>query len=194
MRSLSAVEFLSLDGVMQSPGSPDEDASGGFRHGGWGTSFFDPVMGEAAASGMATTDAYIFGRITYDGMAAHWPNTPPDDPIGSHLNAAAKYVVSRGRPTLTWSGTTLLEGDPAETVAALKTQDGGNICVLGSGELVRTLLAAGLVDELMVTIHPIVIGSGKQLFGAAESPFGMELVGPPTTTTKGSVILRYHPA
>jgi dihydrofolate reductase len=187
------VEFLSLDGVMQAPGSPGEDPSGDFRHGGWATSYFDPVMGEDAASGMATTGAYLFGRITYDAMAAHWPNTPPDDPFGSHLNATPKYVVSRGHPTLTWSGTTLLEGDPAEAVADLKAKDGGSICILGSGELVRTLLDAGLVDELSLTIHPILLGSGKRLFGHAESPRGMELVSS-RTTTKGSVMLRYRPA
>ena len=193
MRSLSAVVFLSLDGVMQSLGSPGEDPSGGFKHGGWGTSFFDPVMGEDAASGMATTGAYLFGRITYDGMAAHWPHTPPDDPFGSHLNATPKYVVSRGHPTLDWSGTTLLEGDPVAAVADLKAQDGGPICVLGSGELLRTLLAADLVDGLSLTIHPVVLGSGKRLFGESEEPRGMELVDS-KTTTKGSVMLRYRPA
>jgi dihydrofolate reductase len=193
MRTLSAVEFLSLDGVMQAPGSPQEDPSGGFRHGGWGTSFFDPVMGEEAAAGMADTDAYLFGRITYDGMVLHWPHTPPDDPMGSHLNATTKYVASRGKPELTWQNSHLLEGDVVAAVADLKAGDAGNICVLGSGELVRTLLGAGLVDLLMVTIHPVVLGSGKRLFGEADEPRGMELV-ESRTTSRGSVILRYHPA
>ncbi len=191
MRRLVAVEFLSLDGVMQAPGSPQEDPSGGFRHGGWGASFFDPVIAENAAIGMAETDTYLFGRITYDGMAMYWPHTPPDDPMGSHLNASRKYVASRGRPELTWSGSTLLEGDVVDAVADLKQQDGGSICVLGSGELVRTLLDAGLVDELSLTIHPVVLGSGKRLFGASESPRDMQLVSS-RTTGKGSVMLSYR--
>jgi dihydrofolate reductase len=193
MRTLSAVEFLSLDGVMQAPGSPQEDPSGGFRHGGWGTSFFDPGMAEAAAAGMANTDAYLFGRITYDGMVMHWPHAPPDDPMGSHLNSTPKYVASRSRPELTWQGSQLLEGDVVEAVKELKTGDGGNICILGSGELVRTLLGAGLVDLLMITIHPVVLGSGKRLFGETDEPLGMELLDS-KTTSKGSVMLRYRPA
>lgn len=193
MRQLTAVEFLSLDGVMQSPGSPGEDPSGGFQHGGWATSYFDPVVGEVAAAGMATTGAYLFGRITYDGMAAHWPHTPPDDPMGSHLNATPKYVASRGRPSLSWTGSSLLRGDVVEAVRGLKAEDGGGICVLGSGALLRTLLTAGLVDELMLTIHPVVIGSGKRLFGESASPRGMQLVDSKTTSV-GSVILRYRPS
>jgi dihydrofolate reductase len=187
------VEFLSLDGVMQAPGSPQEDPSGGFRYGGWAAPYSDPVIGEVAAAGMKSTDAYLFGRITYDGMVMYWPNTPADDPMGSQLNAAPKYVASRSRPTLTWEGAELLEGDAVDAVADLKAQEGGSICVLGSGELVRTLLGAGLVDQMLLTIHPVVLGTGKRLFGNSDAPLGMELVDS-QTTTKGSVMLTYRPS
>ncbi len=191
MRQLVAVEFLSLDGVMQAPGSPEEDPSGGFRHGGWGAQFFDPVIAEDAASGMASTDSYLFGRITYEGMARYWPNTPPEDPMGSHLNSSRKYVASRGQPELAWSGSTLLEGDVVDAVAGLKEDDGGSICVLGSGELVRILLDAGLVDQLSLTIHPVVLGSGKRLFGESDVPRGLDLVSS-KATGKGSMMMSYR--
>ena len=192
MRKLRVIEFLSLDGVMQAPGAPDEDTEGGFRHGGWQRPYFDEVMTEAAARGMAETDAYLFGRKTYEHMAAYWPNAPGDDPFAKHLNNTSKYVASRTLRTLDWQSSTLLEGDVAEEVAALKQQPGGNIAVLGSSGLVQTLMQEDFVDEYFLLIHPLLLGSGKRLFRESE-PIKLTLVDS-TVTTTGAVLLTYHPA
>ena len=193
MRMLRAIEFMSLDGVIQAPGSPDEDTEGGFRHGGWQPEYFDEVLGAAAAEGMAATDAYLFGRKTYDGMAAHWPTVSDDDPYARHLNATPKYVASRTPRSLEWEGSTRIEGGVADAVAELKRQEGGNIAVLGSGELVRTLLAEDLVDELFLVVFPILLGSGKRLFGEADRPTKLSLVACKPTGT-GGVMLTYRRA
>src|SRR5919201_3940109 len=146
MRTLRGIEFMSLDGVVQSPGSPEEDTEGGFRHGGWQRPYVDEVVGAAAAEGMAATDTYLFGRKTYEKMAAYWPTAPEDDPYGRHLNSTPKYVASRTLQSVEWQNSTLLRGGVAREVAALKEQPGGNIAVLGSGDLVQTLTAQDLVD------------------------------------------------
>ena len=140
MRMLRVIEFLSLDGVMQAPGAPDEDTEGGFQHGGWQRPYFDDVLGATAAEGMAATDTYLFGRKTYEGMAAYWPTAPHDDPYARHLNSTPKYVASTTLPGVEWQNSTLIEGDVAEEVAKLKQQPGKNIAVLGSGNLVQTPL------------------------------------------------------
>jgi dihydrofolate reductase len=140
MRKLVVIEFLSLDGVMQSPGSPDEDTEGGFRQGGWAGPYIDEVFGAAAVAGMAETDAQLFGRKTYEIMAAYWPAAPSDDPYATHLNSVRKYVASRTLDRVDWHNSTLLEGDVATAVAELKEQPGENIAVLGSGDLVQTLI------------------------------------------------------
>ncbi|HEY3335800.1 MAG TPA: dihydrofolate reductase family protein [Candidatus Limnocylindrales bacterium] len=190
MRSLVAIEFLSLDGVMQSLGSPEEDTDGGFIHGGWAAPYGDAVLGEWAADGMATTDAYLFGRRTYEKMAAFWPTQPDDNPMAAHLNRSPKYVASRSRPTLDWAGATLLDGEAADTVRALKGGPGGTICILGSGILVRSLLDEGLIDELHLFVHPLVIGSGKGLFGESADMRPLRLLDTRTTTT-GVILARY---
>jgi dihydrofolate reductase len=192
MRMLRVIEFMSLDGVIQSPGSPEEDTEGGFRHGGWQRGYFDDVLGAAAAEGMAATDTYLFGRKTYEGLAAHWPNVGDDDPFARHLNSTPKYVASRTLERLDWQGSQLVQGDVAEEVAQLKKQPGGNIAVLGSASLVRTLAEHDLVDEYFVVISPIVLGSGKRLFGAAQDPSKLRLVESKPTST-GSVMLTYRP-
>jgi dihydrofolate reductase len=191
MRKLVANEFLSLDGVMQAPGSPQEDPSGGFKHGGWQIGYFDDGMLAAAQEGMGETDAYLFGRRTYEVMAAYWPTTPPDDPFGSHLNPTRKYVASRTLKDLAWQNSTLLDGDVPSAVRALKEQDGGTISVLGSGELMRTLLAHDLVDELGLIISPLVLGGGKRLFDEDGQLRRFELVRS-TTTEKGNVLASYR--
>jgi dihydrofolate reductase len=193
MRTVRAIEFMSLDGVIQAPGSPEEDTEGGFRHGGWQREYFDEVLGAAAAEGMAATDTYLFGRKTYEGMAAHWPTVSDDDPYARHLNATPKYVASRSLRKLEWEGSTLIEGDVASAVAKLKKQEGGNIAVLGSGELVRALLAEELVDELFLVVFPILLGSGKRLFGEADRPTKLSLVASKPTGT-GGVMLTYRRA
>jgi dihydrofolate reductase len=193
MRKLIVVEFLSLDGVMQAPGSPEEDTEGGFKYGGWQRPYFDDVMGAAAAEGMADTDAHLFGRKTYQGMAAFWPSAPADDPFAMHLNGVAKYVASRTLTSADWQNTTVIQGDVADAVATLKDGPGKNITVLGSGDLVQTLMRHDLVDEYSLTIHPIVLGCGKRLFRDADQVNKLKLVDTKPTTT-GSLMLTYQPA
>ena len=165
MAKLVVVEMLSLDGVMQGPGGPDEDRSGGFEHGGWAMPYFDEVAGEEAGKAMAETGAFLFGRKTYEIMAAYWPNHPDDDIFSNVLNSLPKYVASTTlEEPLAWSGSSLLKGDVAEAVAALKEEQVGNIVVLGSGQLARTLIEHDLVDEYGLTIHPLLLGRGKRLF------------------------------
>ncbi|MGH8969555.1 MAG: dihydrofolate reductase family protein [Actinomycetes bacterium] len=192
MRKLRVVEFLSLDGVMQSPGAPDEDTEGGFRHGGWQRPYFDEVLGATAAEGMAATDAYLFGRKTYEKMAAYWPTAPLDDPVAEHLNRTTKYVASTTLQDVEWQGSTLIRGDVVDEVAKLKAQPGRNIVVLGSGDLVQTLTDNDLIDEYFLTVSPIVLGSGKRLFRDAREARGLTLVDCVTTTT-GSLLLTYRP-
>jgi dihydrofolate reductase len=193
VRTLRIVEFLSLDGVLQAPGDPEEDTEGGFRHGGWQRPYFDDVLGESAAKGMAATDAYLFGRKTYEKMASFWPNAPADDPFGRHLNSTRKYVASRTLDTVDWDNSELIRGDVAEEVAKLKEQPGGNIAVLGSGDLVQTLIEHDLVDEYYLAVFPIVLGSGKRLFRDADETKKLRLVESQPTST-GGVILTYRPA
>jgi len=193
MRKLRVIEFLSLDGVMQAPGDPEEDTEGGFKHGGWQRPYFDEVLGQASAEGLADTGAYLFGRKTYEKMAAYWPNAPKDDPYAKSLNATPKYVASRTLKHADWQGTTVLRGDVAEEVAKLKEQPGGDIAVLGSGELVQTLIRNDLVDGYFLAVYPIVLGSGKRLFRETDEPVNLKLVDSKPTST-GGVILSYHPA
>jgi dihydrofolate reductase len=192
MRRLVVTEFLSLDGVYQGPGAPDEDTEDGFRHGGWQMPYADDVLGEMAAEGMAHTDAQLFGRKTYEIMAAYWPNAPNDDPYARHLNAVQKYVASTTLDGVEWQNTTLLEGDVVEQVADLKEQSGNNISVLGSGNLVQTLMRNDLVDEYSLAVYPIVLGSGKRLFPEDDQVRKLRLVDSKPTTT-GGLLLTYEP-
>lgn len=193
MRKLRVIEFLSLDGVMQAPGAPEEDTEGGFRHGGWQRPYVDDVLGATAAEGMATTDAYMFGRKTYEKMAAYWPTAPDDDPYARHLNSTAKYVASTTLQSVEWRNSTLIKGDVAEEIAKLKEEPGGNIAVLGSGELVQTLIRHDLVDEYFLVVFPILLGGGKRLFREADEARRLRLVDSKATGT-GGVILTYQPA
>lgn len=194
MRKLSVVEFLSLDGVMQAPGAPDEDTEGGFLHGGWAMQFMDQTNLDSATEGMAETDAYLFGRRTYEIMATYWPNAPADDPFGRHLNPTKKYVASRSLKGADWNNSTVIRGDLVEEVVKLKgEQQGKNITVLGSGDLVQTLMKNDLVDEYVLTVYPIILGGGKRLFREDREPRNLKLV-ESTPTTTGGVILIYHSA
>jgi dihydrofolate reductase len=193
MAKLVVVEMLSLDGVMQAPGGPDEDRSGGFEHGGWAMPYFDQVAGEEAGKSMAETGAFLFGRKTYEIMAAYWPNHPDDDIFSNVLNSLPKYVASTTLDEpLAWSGSTLLKGDVAEAVAALKEEQVGNIVVLGSGQLARTLMEHDLVDEYGLTIHPLLLGPGKRLFDEAGAMRPMRLVDSKISTT-GVILATYRP-
>jgi dihydrofolate reductase len=189
-------EFMSLDGVVQAPGGPEEDTDGGFAHGGWSMQYFDPeVMGAAIADGMSTAEALLFGRRTWQAMAGAWPERA-GDPYADQMNAIKKYVVSRTLTAddLSWNNTTLLPGDQAVAdIAALRGQNGGDLLVWGSASLVRTLLAEGLVDELNLMIEPIVLGGGKRIFPEDGVARPMELVGCNTAGT-GVQICTYRPA
>jgi dihydrofolate reductase len=193
MRMLRVIEFLSLDGVMQAPGSPDEDTEGGFRHGGWQRPYFDDVLGASAVEGMSATDTYLFGRKTYEGMAAYWPTVSDDDPFARSLNGTPKYVASRTLEGVEWQNSTLIRGDVVQAVGALKEQPGRNIAVLGSGELVRTLIEHNLVDEYFLAVFPVVLGGGKRLFGEAGRTTKLSLVDYKATSI-GGVLLTYRPA
>jgi len=193
MRTLRVIEFLSLDGVMQAPGDPQEDTEGGFRHGGWQRPYFDDVLGASAAQGMAATDAYLFGRKTYEKMAAYWPHVSHDDPYARHLNSTPKHVASTTLTHVDWDKTTLLEGDVPQAVAALKEEPGEDIAVLGSGQLVQTLTEHDLVDEFSLVVYPILLGSGKRLFRDSEQARRLTLIDSQTTGT-GGVMLTYRPA
>ena len=179
MRKLAVNTFLSLDGVMQSPGGPDEDPTGGFTHGGWGASYFDDEMMEQVAE----SDPYelLLGRGTYEIFAAHWPYD--EGPIADRLNGTRKYVASTTLERVEWSNSTLIEGDVAEFVAELKSQDGPEIQVHGSPGLIQTLLKHDLIDEFRIWIFPVVIGGGKRLFGHGTIPAGLKLVGSKASKT-----------
>jgi dihydrofolate reductase len=188
-------EFMSLDGVVQAPGGPQEDTDGGFSHGGWSMPYFDPeVMGAAVGDGMKTAEALLFGRRTWQGMAAAWPGRA-GDPYADQMNAIKKYVVSRTltESDLSWNNTTLLPGDSALTdIAALRGRDGGDLLIWGSASLVRSLLAEGLVDELALMIEPIVLGGGKRIFPEDGVARPMNLVSCVTAGT-GVQICTYQP-
>lgn len=185
---------LTLDGVMQAPGRADEDTRDGFEHGGWGQPYFDEVMGQKAAEGMASTGAFLFGRRTFEDFASVWPTMPEDNPFAAVLNERPKYVVSTTlRGPLPWANSSLLEGDPGEAVTALKDRLDEDIVILGSGELVRSLMERGLVDRYVLWIHPLVLGSGRRLFTDGLSTASLRLIDT-TTTTTGVVIATYEPA
>jgi dihydrofolate reductase len=192
MSKLVVNENLTLDGVMQSPADPDEDRRDGFERGGWAPPYFDQVMGDAAAEGMAKEGAMLFGRRTFEQFASFWPTQPDDNPFAAVLNNRRKYVASRTlEEPLPWANSTLLRGDATEAVAELKEQ-GNDLVVLGSGELVRSLMRANLVDEYVLLIHPLVLGRGRRLFTDQGPSADLRLVDTKTTTT-GVVIATYQP-
>jgi dihydrofolate reductase len=183
---------LTLDGVIQAPGRPDEDTRGGFTYGGWAVPYFDAVMGKVAAEGMGKKAALLFGRRTYQDFYAVWPNRA-NNPFTEVLNNSQKYVVSTTlKDPLPWQNSTLLKGDAAVTVAKLKEKS-DDLVVLGSGLLVQSLIRRNLVDEYVFSIHPLVLGTGRRLFGEG-SPFtALQLVDTRRTTT-GVAIATYRPA
>lgn len=188
-------EFMSLDGVVQAPGGPDEDTTGGFRHGGWSMRFFDPeVMGEAIGDFAGRSEALLQGRRTYQVSAAAWPGRS-GDPFSDWINGAQKYVVSDtlSEADLTWAPTTVVRGpDLLQQVSALRAKPGGDIYVYGSLSVVRALLAAGMVDELVLMIEPITLGGGKTLFPTDGEARTFELISARTTAT-GVQVCRYRP-
>jgi dihydrofolate reductase len=189
-------QFMSLDGVVQAPGGAEEDTDRGFAHGGWSMPYFDPeVMGAAVSEGMSTAEALLFGRRTWQGMAAAWPERA-GDPYADQMNAIKKYVASRTltQDDLTWNNTTLLSPENAVgDIAELRGQDGGDLLIWGSGSLVKTLLSGGLVDELTLLIEPILLGGGKRLFPEDGTARPMQLVKAVTAGT-GVQVCTYQPA
>ena len=190
MRELMVIEFVTLDGVMQGLGSPDEDRDGGFEHGGWAAPYGDEVLAAAAAEGMQSTTAYLFGRRTYDKMSAFWPLQPDSNPVANHLNATPKYVATRTRSELAWRHAQVLDGELAPAVADLKSSGSGTIAVLGSGVLVEQLAAHDLIDRYRLFVHPLLLGTGKRLFREAPRPTRVRLVSC-TPTTTGVLLLDY---
>ena len=192
MSKLVVAEFVSLDGVMQAPGGEDEDREGGFEHGGWEMSYNDDVSGERIAGSMAQTGSFLLGRKTYDIFAAYWPTQGDDNPFAKILNGLPKYVASTTlSEPLAWKHSTLLQGDVAKAVAALKEGEGGNIVVLGSGGLVQTLYENDLVDEYALMIIPLVLGGGKKLF--RDLPKRPLKLADSVTTSTGVVMATYVP-
>lgn len=190
MRKLVVGTFLTMDGVMQAPGGPNEDCDGGFQHGGWLVPYLDERFGELVSEWTRRADAFLFGRKTYEMFAESWPrSTDPEEP----LNIRPKFVASRTLHTVNWTNSTLLLGDVAQEVAKLKAQEGGEIQVHGSGNLIQTLLQHNLVDTLRIWQFPVVLGTGKRLFEGGAIPRSFRLIETQLNTT-GAVLLVYERA
>jgi dihydrofolate reductase len=186
--------YLSLDGVMQAPGRPDEDRRGGFEHGGWTVPYRDAVLGTVAGESMATSGGLLLGRRTYQDFYAVWPNRPKPNPFTDLLNSTQKYVASTTlREPLPWSNSTLLKGDARAAVSRLRNEAGKDLVILGSGELARSLMEQNLIDTYFLIICPLVLGSGRRLFPEQGPMHPLKLADSRTTTT-GVVIATYHPA
>ncbi len=195
MRKVVVSTFLTLDGVMQAPGGPEEDPTGGFVHGGWSVTYWDDLMGRSMDESIAGPFDLLLGRTTYEIFAAHWPHVT-DDPMADALNRATKYVVSTTLDTAEWRPSVLIrpgELDVPEQLRRLKTQDGPEIQVHGSGQLIQTLLKHGLVDAYRLMIFPVLLGSGRRLFADGTIPAGLRLVETRTSTT-GVIIAAYERA
>jgi len=194
MRKLVVGTFLTLDGVMQAPGAPDEDRDGGFEYGGWSVKYWDEMMGKLIVEQTMRPDALLLGRRTYEIFAAHWPRvTDPNDPVAAKLNTVRKYVASRTLHKAEWHNSSLLRGEVGDAVRRLKEQSGGEIQVTGSSNLIQTLLKHDLIDEFRLWIFPVSVGSGKRLFGDGTLPGAFRLVDAEVSTT-GVVIHRYERA
>ncbi|HSB00279.1 MAG TPA: dihydrofolate reductase family protein [Anaerolineales bacterium] len=193
MSKIVVFNNVTLDGVMQAPGRPDEDRRGGFQHGGWALPYSDPEMGKAAGESMATTGGLLFGRRTYEDFYKVWPNRT-DNPFTEMLNNTPKYVASTTlKEPLPWMNSSLLKGGVPRAVAELKAQSGKDIVVLGSGELIQTLMQYNLVDLYMLLIHPLVLGSGSRLFRDGSPVTALRLVDARPTST-GVLIATYQSA
>lgn len=193
MASVVVGTFLTLDRVMQGPGGPDEDRSGGFTHGGWSVGYWDEAMGKIITEWTAKADALLLGRTTYEIFAAHWPYVPDDDSVGVVLNRVPKYVASTTLKTVEWNNSRLLEGDVPKAVVALKDELRGEIQVHGSCGLLQTLIEHDLIDEYRLWTFPVLLGSGKKLFDAGTIPAGLELIDS-TTSSTSVAINRYRRA
>jgi len=175
MRKLIVLSFITLDGVMQGPGGPGEDDSGGFKYGGWSVPYFDDVLGNVMGEQMGHPFDLLLGRTTYDLFAAYWPRVGDDNPGAPAINRARKYVVSHQPVNLDWKTTIPINGDVVGKIKQLKTEDGPELQVHGSGNLIQTLLKNDLVDEFWLKTFPLALGSGKRLFAEGTMPAGFAL-------------------
>jgi dihydrofolate reductase len=192
MRKIIAITQVTLDGVMQAPGGPEEDPSNGFTHGGWAMPFVDDAAGQVIDEIIAGEFDMLLGRRTYQIFAGYWPNQG-DNRIAKAFNKATKYVVTRSLDRLDWEKSQRIDGDVVEEVRQLKTSDGPALHIWGSSELLQTLIAAELVDEYRIWIFPVVLGEGKRLFERSVPPRGLTLV--ETRSTPGGVLVNtYHPS
>ena len=193
MRKLVVTTFVTLDGVMQAPGGPGEDPSGGFAHEGWLVPHFDEDMGAQMDEWFRGAQDFLLGRTTYELFHAAWPQIISDDPVSQGLNFKKKYVASRTLSDVEWETAELLRGDVGDAVRMLKAEDGGELQVHGSAGLIQTLLAEDLVDELRLIVFPVVLGSGKRLFGEGAIPRAWQLTASKATST-GALIASYDRA
>lgn len=194
MRSVTATMFMTLDGVVQGLGRPDEDTRGGFTHGGWGARYNDEVMSREMAAGMGRPGDMLFGRTTWEDFITAWGGSTDGNPFTTHMNAATKYVVSRTLEDAdAWQNSHLLRGEATDTVAALKTEPGHDLSIIGSASLVRSLHAAGLIDDYVLLIHPLTLGCGARLFNDPAPLTEFDLVSSVPTTT-GVIIAHYRRA
>jgi dihydrofolate reductase len=191
MRKVIASVFVSLDGIMQAPGGPDEDPAGGFAFGGWVFPLWDETLGEAMSALFESPFDLLLGRRTYDIFAAYWPHQ--DDPIAERFNAVTKFVATSSEEPLAWHGSVALRGDVPGEIGRLKQQDGPNLLVQGSSVLLHSLFAERLVDELTLLTFPVVLGAGKKLFDEGSAPATLKLVDS-RTSSKDVIIARYVPA
>jgi len=192
VRSITATLSISMDGVIQAPGRPDEDTRGGFDRGGWAVPYGDEIMAQRMGESMASSGTMLFGRRTYEDFYGYWPQQT-DNPFTPYLDQATKYVVSSTlSEPLPWQNSTLLSGDPAASVAQLKSEAGPDIGIVGSAKLVRSLLAAGLIDRYVLLIHPLVLGQGRRLFDDRGPSVGFDMIDS-LITSKGVIIATYQP-
>jgi dihydrofolate reductase len=193
MRRLTSNTFVTLDGVMQAPGGPEEDTTDGFAHGGWGgPDYWDDMMGEVMSEWMGRQGDVLLGRKTYEIFAGYWP-TSKEEPTASQLNKAKKWVASRTLDKVEWKNSHLIKGDVPTAIAKLKDQDGPEIQVHGSGNLIQTLLKHNLIDEFRIWTFPVLVGPGKRLFAEGTIPSGLKVVDSKTFST-GVVLAIYEPA
>jgi dihydrofolate reductase len=190
MRKLVSITFVTLDGIMQAPGGPGEDDSGGFKSGGWSVNYWDELMGQIMGENFAKRPDLLLGRKTYDIFAAYWPHHK-EEPGANNLNDAIKYVASRTLDKVDWENSTLIKGDVVKEINRLKGEDGPELQVHGSGNLIQTLLKNHLLDELQLWIFPVAIGSGKRFFGEGTNPSGFKLLNS-RPTSSGVTIATYQ--
>ena len=192
-RKLVVLTFVTLDGVMQAPGGPEEDPSGGFKHGGWVAGYWDDFMGNVMAEQMKWPFDLLLGRKTYELFAAYWPHAGAEQPGAKQLNSARKFVVSKTLKRLDWANSVLVSGNVPQEISRLKKQDGPELQVHGSGNLIQTLLKNDLVDEFRLKVFPLTLGAGKRLFAEGTTPAGFRLIDS-KTSTRGVIIATYERA